>query len=113
EGRGWRVGGPDKDRRTAGGRCNVAGYRPADEATELVDLLTDDAGTTHSISIPPPLIRRAPIAAMCAAAERLLPPQFRAVIKLIDEPILQPIYDLETPRMAFGPIAIFADAAFF
>jgi 2-polyprenyl-6-methoxyphenol hydroxylase-like FAD-dependent oxidoreductase len=28
------------------------------------------------------------------------------------EPILQPIYDLETPRMVFGRVAIMGDAAF-
>jgi 2-polyprenyl-6-methoxyphenol hydroxylase-like FAD-dependent oxidoreductase len=49
---------------------------------------------------------------MRAAAERLLPPQFRAIVRLIDEPILQPIYDLESPRLAFGRIAILGDAAF-
>ena len=27
-------------------------------------------------------------------------------MRLIDEPILQPIYDLETPRMAFGRVAM-------
>ena len=49
---------------------------------------------------------------MRAAAERLLAPQFREIVRLIDEPILQPIYDLETPRMAFGRVAIIGDAAF-
>jgi 2-polyprenyl-6-methoxyphenol hydroxylase-like FAD-dependent oxidoreductase len=49
---------------------------------------------------------------MRAAAERLLAPQFRAVVRMIEEPILQPIYDLETPRMAFGRVAIMGDAAF-
>ena len=48
---------------------------------------------------------------MRAAAERLLAPQFREIVRLIDEPILQPIYDLETPRMAFGRVAIIGDAA--
>ena len=31
---------------------------------------------------------------------------------MIEEPILQPIYDLETPNMAFGRVAIIGDAAF-
>ncbi|MGZ5830121.1 MAG: FAD-dependent monooxygenase, partial [Xanthobacteraceae bacterium] len=39
-------------------------------------------------------------------------PQFRQVVRLIEEPILQPIYDLESPRMAFGQVAIVGDAAF-
>jgi 2-polyprenyl-6-methoxyphenol hydroxylase-like FAD-dependent oxidoreductase len=30
----------------------------------------------------------------------------------MDEPILQPIYDLESPHMAFGRVAIIGDAAF-
>ena len=39
-------------------------------------------------------------------------PQLRAIIRLIDEPILQPIYDLESPRLAFGRVAVLGDAAF-
>lgn len=109
---GYPVAGPDNDLRPGHRRYNVVWYRPADEQGELVRLLTDESGTTHAISIPPPLIRREAIADMRAAAERLLAPQFRAVVRLIDEPILQPIYDLETPRMAFGRAAIIGDAAF-
>jgi 2-polyprenyl-6-methoxyphenol hydroxylase-like FAD-dependent oxidoreductase len=90
----------------------VVWYRPADETTELPRLLTDRTGVTHSISIPPPLIRAEPIAAMRADAEQLLAPQIRAVVGLIDEPILQPIYDLESPQLAFGRVAIMGDAAF-
>ena len=109
---GYPVAGPDNDLRPGHRRYNVVWYRPADEATQLKELLTDEHGTTHVISIPPPLIRREAVAEMRAAAERLLAPQFRVVVRLIDEPILQPIYDLETPRMAFGRIAIIGDAAF-
>jgi 2-polyprenyl-6-methoxyphenol hydroxylase-like FAD-dependent oxidoreductase len=74
--------------------------------------LTDDSGTTHVISIPPPLIRQSHIIAMREAAERLIAPQFRAIARLMDEPVLQPIYDLETPHMAFGRVAVIGDAAF-
>jgi 2-polyprenyl-6-methoxyphenol hydroxylase-like FAD-dependent oxidoreductase len=109
---GYPVAGPDNDLRPGHRRFNVVWYRPAEEASELKALLTDAGGTTHSISIPPPLIRPEPIAEMRAAAQRLLPPQFRAVIAMIDEPILQPIYDLESARMAFGRVAIVGDAAF-
>ncbi len=109
---GYPVAGPDNELRAGQRRYNVVWYRPADEATELPALLTDTAGVAHSISIPPPLIRAEPIAAMRAAAERLLAPQFRAIVRLIDEPILQPIYDLASPRLAFGRVAIIGDAAF-
>jgi 2-polyprenyl-6-methoxyphenol hydroxylase-like FAD-dependent oxidoreductase len=109
---GYPVAGPDNDLRIGHRRYNVVWYRPADEATELQRLLTDDSGVTHAISIPPPLIRRAAVAEMRAAAERLVAPQFRAIARLMDEPVLQPIYDLETPRMAFGRVAVLGDAAF-
>jgi 2-polyprenyl-6-methoxyphenol hydroxylase-like FAD-dependent oxidoreductase len=108
----YPVAGPNGDLRVGQRRYNVVWYRPAEEATELIWLLTDDSGVTHSISIPPPLIRREAIAAMRAAAKRLLPPQFRAIVRRIDEPILQPIYDLESPHLAFGRVAIIGDAAF-
>jgi 2-polyprenyl-6-methoxyphenol hydroxylase-like FAD-dependent oxidoreductase len=109
---GYPVAGPDNDLRPGHRRYNVIWYRPADETTKLPWLLTDEAGTTHALSIPPPLIRREAIAEMRAAAERLAGPQFRQIVRLMDEPILQPIYDLESPRMAFGRVAILGDAAF-
>jgi 2-polyprenyl-6-methoxyphenol hydroxylase-like FAD-dependent oxidoreductase len=109
---GYPVAGPDDDLRPGHRRFNMVWYRPADEASELPWLLTDESGITHAISIPPPLIRREAIAQMRAAAERLVAWQLRDIVRLIDEPILQPIYDLETPRMAFGRVAIIGDAAF-
>jgi 2-polyprenyl-6-methoxyphenol hydroxylase-like FAD-dependent oxidoreductase len=109
---GYPVAGPDNDLRPGRRRYNVIWYRPADAATELPWLLTDENGALHAISIPPPLIRREAIAAMRAAAERLLAPQCRALVRLIDEPLLQPIYDLASPRLAFGRIALIGDAAF-
>jgi 2-polyprenyl-6-methoxyphenol hydroxylase-like FAD-dependent oxidoreductase len=109
---GYPVAGPNDELRVGQRRFNVVWYRPADEVKELPQLLTDVAGVTHAISIPPPLIRREHIAAMRAAARRLLAPQFREIVRLIDEPILQPIYDLASPRLAFGRAAIIGDAAF-
>ena len=109
---GYPVAGPDNDLRPGHRRYNVVWYRPADEKIKLQWLLTDESGRVHSISIPPPLIRREAIAEMRADAERLLGPQFRQVVKMIVEPILQPIYDLESSHMAFGRVAIVGDAAF-
>jgi 2-polyprenyl-6-methoxyphenol hydroxylase-like FAD-dependent oxidoreductase len=109
---GYPVAGPDDDLRPGHRRYNVIWYRPADESTKLQWLLTDEAGVTHAISIPPPLIRREAIAEMRAAADRLLAPQFREVVRLFPEPLLQPIYDLESPRMVFGRVAVAGDAAF-
>ena len=109
---GYPVVGPNNELREGERRYNVVWYRPAEEKSELPQLLTDRSGVGHSISIPPPLIRSEHVTAMRAAAERLLAPQFRAIVRLIEEPILQPIYDLESPHLAFGRAAIIGDAAF-
>jgi 2-polyprenyl-6-methoxyphenol hydroxylase-like FAD-dependent oxidoreductase len=109
---GYPVAGPDDDIRPGHRRYNMIWYRPADERTELAALLTDENGTRHSVSIPPPLISRASIAAMRDAAARLLAPQFVEAVSLVDQPILQPIFDLVSARIAFGRIAIIGDAAF-
>jgi 2-polyprenyl-6-methoxyphenol hydroxylase-like FAD-dependent oxidoreductase len=109
---GYPVVGPNNELQEGERRYNVVWYRPAEEASELPQLLTDRNGVVHSVSIPPPLIRVEHVTAMRAAAERLLAPQFRAIVRLIEEPILQPIYDLESSHLAFGRVAIIGDAAF-
>jgi 2-polyprenyl-6-methoxyphenol hydroxylase-like FAD-dependent oxidoreductase len=109
---GYPVAGPDDDLRPGHRRYNMIWYRPADERTELTALLTDENGVEHAMSIPPPLISRSSIEAMRAAAARLLAPQFREAVGLVDQPILQPIFDLVSDRIAFGRIALVGDAAF-
>ena len=107
---GYPVAGPDKDK--ADNHYNVVWYRPAEEHGELKRLLTDRHGVTHAISIPPPLIRAEAVETMRTDAARLLAPQFCAVVQLMHEPILQPVYDLESQHMAFGRVAVVGDAAF-
>lgn len=108
---GYPVAGPHNDLRPGRRRYNLVWYRPADEI-KLERLLTDKEGALHALSIPPPLISRSVIAEMREAAEAVLAPQFRDLIRTVDRPILQAIYDLESPCMAFGRVALIGDAAF-
>jgi 2-polyprenyl-6-methoxyphenol hydroxylase-like FAD-dependent oxidoreductase len=108
---GYPVAGPNNDLQRGRRRYNLVWYRPADDAV-LRRFLTDDAGTFHPAAIPPPLISRVVIADMREAAETVLAPQFRDLIRLVERPMLQAIYDIESPRMAFGRVAIIGDAAF-
>jgi 2-polyprenyl-6-methoxyphenol hydroxylase-like FAD-dependent oxidoreductase len=109
---GYPVAGPGNDLRPGHRRYNLVWYRPAEPQVQLKRLLTDEAGITHAVSIPPPLISRAVIAEMRAAADTVLAPQFRDLVRLAGQPILQAIYDIESPRMAFGRVAIIGDAAY-
>lgn len=108
---GYPVAGPNDDVRPGHRRYNMVWYRPSDpEALER--LLTDDRGVRHPISIPPQLIRKDCLEEMRAAARQLLSPQFVEIVRLATLPLLQPIYDLESPRLAFGRVALIGDAAF-
>jgi 2-polyprenyl-6-methoxyphenol hydroxylase-like FAD-dependent oxidoreductase len=108
----YPVAGRNNDLRPGHRRCNFVWYRPANEATELRRLLTDANGTFHALGIPPPLVRAEVIASLREDSRALLAPQLDAVVKLTPQPFLQPIFDVETSRMAVGRVAIIGDAAF-
>lgn len=108
----YLVAGRDYTTRVGERRFNFVWYRPADEASELPALFTDADGHRHEQNIPPNRIRPQVIADMHKTVERLLAPPFVDIIRATTEPLFQPIYDLESPRMASGRIALLGDAAF-
>jgi 2-polyprenyl-6-methoxyphenol hydroxylase-like FAD-dependent oxidoreductase len=73
--------------------------------------MTDESGQRHE-SIPPPLIRKVHIEALRRAGARDLPPQFAEVVVRADRHLMQPIYDVESEKVAFGHVALIGDAAF-
>ena len=109
---GYPVAGQDDDLRPGHRRYNFVWYRPAAKETGLARMLTDESGHRHEISIPPPLIARAVVDEMHAASARVLSPQFQELVALTPRPFLQPIYDLESDRLAFARVALLGDAAF-
>jgi len=108
----YPIAGPDNDLTPGRRRCNFVWYRPAREATELAPMLTDASGRAHPLGIPPPLVRTEVIAGLREASRNLLAPQLDEVVRLTPQPFLQPIFDVETTRMAMGRVAIIGDAAF-
>jgi 2-polyprenyl-6-methoxyphenol hydroxylase-like FAD-dependent oxidoreductase len=108
----YPVAGKGNTTRRGERRYNFVWYRPADEAERLPWLLTDIRGTRHEGQIPPNLIRPEVIAEMRRDAREILAPPIAEVIERTDAPFLQPIYDLESPRLAFGRVATLGDAAF-
>ena len=49
---------------------------------------------------------------MREAAERVLAPQFRECWRVAEQPFLQAIYDVQSPRLAFGRVTIMGDASY-
>ena len=104
--------GRDDDTRVGRRRFHFIWFRPVAWDTELRDLCTDAHGVCHGVSIPPPLIRAEVIANLRATARTNLPPQMAALVEIAPQPLLQPIYDLLSPRVTIGRVALIGDAAF-
>jgi 2-polyprenyl-6-methoxyphenol hydroxylase-like FAD-dependent oxidoreductase len=101
----------DEDRARGHLSYNIVWYRPADERA-LADLCTDADSRVHEFSIAPPLIRPQHISAMRADARALLASPMADVFEHARQPFFQPIYDLASPQLAIGRVALLGDAAF-
>jgi 2-polyprenyl-6-methoxyphenol hydroxylase-like FAD-dependent oxidoreductase len=92
-------------------RYNFLWYTHVGDGAALDALMTDESGHRHE-SIPPPLIRKVHIEALRSAGARDLPRQFAEVVVRADRHLMQPIYDVESEKVAFGHVALIGDAAF-
>ena len=108
----YPVPGRDNDVRPGHRGYNFVWYRPVDFKTKLPRLATDATGHCHGVAIPPPLITPEVVAEMRAEAKALLAPQIYEIVERTPQPFFQAIFDLESPRMAIGRVALLGDAAF-
>lgn len=90
---------------------NIVWYRPA-ALPVLEDLCTDATGRRHPLAaMPPPLIRGEVIARLKSDARELLAPELAALVER-SQPFFQAIFDVESPSLAAGRVALLGDAAF-
>jgi 2-polyprenyl-6-methoxyphenol hydroxylase-like FAD-dependent oxidoreductase len=104
--------GVDQDITPGRRRYYFIWYRPVDYESTLSDLCTDVTGRQHGVAIPPPLIRPEFVCGLRASAGSLLAPQMAAVVAQTKQPLLQAVFDLESPQLIFGRVALLGDAAF-
>ena len=90
---------------------NIVWYRPT-TPERLADLCTDATGKSHGTSIPPPLLRPDVIAWAKAQARALVAPQVAEIFERDPRPFFQAIFDLDSPQIVFGRVALLGDAAF-
>jgi len=109
---GYPVAGADDSTAPGQRRWNFVWYRPAAAGAALAALLTDADGRHHPEGIAPQQVSWRHIAAVREAARRLLAPQFAEVLEKTAVPFLQPIFDLASPALAHGRVALLGDAAF-
>jgi 2-polyprenyl-6-methoxyphenol hydroxylase-like FAD-dependent oxidoreductase len=108
---GYPLLGPDDSSEPGRRRYGYLWYLHTPEH-ELRDLLTDDGGAEHRYSIPPPLIRSEHIERLKHRAVTTLPSEFAEIVLRAEQHMFQPIYDVCSERIAFGPVALLGDAAF-
>jgi 2-polyprenyl-6-methoxyphenol hydroxylase-like FAD-dependent oxidoreductase len=103
---------PDEDDSTAVGarRWNLVWYRKYSRE-KLDELLVDRNGVARAFSLPPGTTKSADIAQLRDDAHALLAPTFRALADATDDPFMQPIVDLRSPKMVFGRAILLGDAA--
>lgn len=107
---GYPIAGLENDLHPGHRRYNFIWYRVGD-AQQLKAMCVDERGHQHDFSVPPPLIRKDLIAEMRAEAEQIMPEVFLDCLRNIRQPFLTPIYDLSTPRLVHGRVALVGDAA--
>lgn len=107
---GYPIAGPDNDLRPGYRRYNFVWYSQVSDAG-LRDMLTDATGKTHTVSIPPPLVRNEVVAAMKQTARKSLPAPLLDMLEGSERPFFTPIYDHCAPDFADGRVALSGDAA--
>lgn len=112
QGLGYPVAGDGNVMTPGKRRYNLVWYRPADKDTTLTHLLTDTDGQMNGTSIAPHKIRAEVLDELRADANRLLSPQFAEAFSLVEQPFIQPIFDLTVESMVHGNVVIIGDAAF-
>jgi 2-polyprenyl-6-methoxyphenol hydroxylase-like FAD-dependent oxidoreductase len=103
---------PDEDDSTAVGarRWNWVWYRKYSRE-KLDELLVDRNAVARAFSLPPGTTKSADIAQLRDDARALLAPTFRTLADATDDPFMQPIVDLRSPKMVFGRAILLGDAA--
>jgi 2-polyprenyl-6-methoxyphenol hydroxylase-like FAD-dependent oxidoreductase len=107
----YPVPGHDNDIRRGHRRSNFVWYHPIDEAA-LAELCTDSTGRCHGTAIAPHLVRSEAIAGMRRLARELFAPQIADLVDLTPQPFFQAIFDMESPSVVSGRVALLGDAAF-
>ena len=107
----YPVPGKDNDIRRGHRRSNFVWYHPIDEAG-LADICTDASGRCHGTALPPHLIRPDVVERFSRLAHALFAPQIAQLVDLAKQPFFQAIFDMESPSVVSGRVALVGDAAF-
>ena len=105
---------PDNEGRTSPPHrvINWVWYRNYPRGGAFEDLMLDRERVQRTGTMPPGMMRDEHLAEMRATAQRVLAPTLLEVVLGSERPLIQAVFDLESPRMAFDRICLIGDAAF-
>ena len=92
-------------------RINWIWYKPAPQ-NSLQEILLGKSGQQFEDGIPPNEIREEIVNDLFKEAEEKLPPQLVELVKITKQPLIQPIFDLQSMKMKNGRVVTIGDAAF-
>jgi 2-polyprenyl-6-methoxyphenol hydroxylase-like FAD-dependent oxidoreductase len=92
-------------------RLNWVWYWNTDEERELPEILRDRDGRARRSSVPAGKVQEQHIARLQQRADQHLPAVLAQLVRSTPEPFTQVIYDLRTPAMSKGAVAILGDSA--
>ena len=92
-------------------RINWIWYKPVPQ-NKLKEILLGKSGQQFEDGIPPNEIREEIVNDLFKEAEEKLPPQLVELVKITKQPLIQPIFDLQSIKMKNGRVVTIGDAAF-
>ena len=92
-------------------RINWIWYKPVPQ-NSLQEILLGKSGQQFEDGIPPNEIREEIVNDLFKEAEEKLPPQLVELVKITKQPLIQPIFDLQSIKMKNGRVLTIGDAAF-
>ena len=92
-------------------RINWIWYKPVPQK-KLKGIFLGKSGQQFEDGIPPNEIREEIVNDLFKEAEEKLPPQLVELVKITKQPLIQPIFDLQSMKMKNGRVVTIGDAAF-
>ena len=90
---------------------NFVWYRNYPEGGPFEDLMTDLAGERRAGTMPPGEVRPDHLAELHRTATEVLAPQLAEIVHACSTPLIQAVFDVNSPRMVFDRVCLLGDAA--
>ncbi|MGI9648338.1 MAG: FAD-dependent monooxygenase [Acidimicrobiia bacterium] len=107
----YAIPGPDGSLQPGRRLQNFVWYRNYPVGGPYESLMRDRQGQSRTSSVPPGMVAQQHLEELRSASAMLAPTISEVVLATL-EPFIQVIFDLESPKMAFGRICLAGDAAF-